>query len=159
MTNDLMQAYTARISQASRTELVVIIYEIILSDIKAAQKAYESGNIAEYTKELKSAGRFLNELMGTLDYNYEISLDLMSLYIFVNKAISTATFNKNPEMLDGAASILCKLMEGFKEVCKSDNSGSLMKNTQQLYAGLTYGKGSLNEVFIDPQEQNRGYKI
>jgi len=27
----------------------------------------------------------------------------------------------------------------------------------QVYAGLTYGKGVLNETFIDPHQQNRGF--
>ena len=32
-----------------------------------------------------------------------------------------------------------------------------MRNAQQLYAGLTYGKGSLNETFIDPNSKSRGF--
>jgi flagellar protein FliS len=32
-----------------------------------------------------------------------------------------------------------------------------MKNTGQLYAGLTYGKGVLNETYVDPNQQNRGF--
>jgi flagellar protein FliS len=159
MTNELIQAYTLRVSQASRSELVVIMYEIILTDLQAAKNAYSEGDNATYIKELKQAQRFLNELMGTLDYTYRLSYELMSLYIYVNKAIITALFKKVPVTLDSAVSVLQKLMEGFKEISKTDTSGPVMQNTQQLYAGLTYGKGSLNEVSIDPREQNRGYKV
>jgi len=95
--------------------------------------------------------------MGTLNYNYILSYDLMSLYLFVNKAIITAIFKKSPEKLDEAEAILEKLYSSFKEVSKQDNSGPVMQNTQQVYAGLTYGKGVLNETFIDPQQQNRGF--
>ena len=37
-------------------------------------------------------------------------------------------------------------MESFEQVAKQDTSGAVMANTQQIYAGLTYGKGTLNEV-------------
>lgn len=158
MTNELMQACTARITQASKTEMVVIVYEIILSDIEAAQTAYQNGDTMVFIKELKHAQRFLSELMGTLDYKYKISFDLMSLYIYVNKALITAVLQKDPETLTTADSVLRKLMVGFRGICKEDLSGPVMQNTQQLYAGLTYGKGILNEVSLDPREQNRGYK-
>ena len=159
MTNELMHACTARISQASRTEMVVIVYEIILSDIEAAQIAHQNGDMVTYNKEIKHAQRFLSELMGTLDYKYKISFDLMSLYIYVNKSLITAVFQKDPEALKAADSVLRKLMVGFQGICKEDLSGPVMQNTQQLYAGLTYGKGVLNEVYLDPADQNRGYKV
>ncbi len=157
MTKDLIQAYTARVTQASKTELVVIMYEIILEDIKAAKIFYKSNDIESYTKELKHGQRFLNELMGNLNYKYNLSYDLLTLYIFANKAIITAIYKKTPEKLDGAEIVLEKLYNGFKEISKEDTSGPVMQNTQQLYAGLTYGKGVLNETFIDPQQQNRGF--
>jgi len=158
MTKESIQTCTVRITQASKTELVVIVYEIILSDIEAAQAAYQKGDTTVFIKELKHAGLFLNELMGTLDYKYRVSFDLMSLYIYVNKALTTAIFQKKVDTLTTADSILRKLIVGFQGICKEDVSGPVMQNTQQLYAGFTYGKGVLNEVFLDPNEQNRGFK-
>lgn len=157
MTKDLIQAYTTRITQASKTELIVIIYEIILEDMKAAKLSYQDSDIESYTKELKHGQRFLNELMGTLNYKYNLSYALLRLYIFVNKTIITAIYKKAPDKLDEAEIVLEKLYNAFKEISKDDTSGPVMQNTQQLYAGLTYGKGVLNETFIDPQQQNRGF--
>lgn len=159
MTKELIQEYTTRVSQASRSELIVIIYDIILEDIKSAGNAYKDGNIEFYIKDLKHSQRFVNELMGSLDYSHKISYELMSLYIFINKSIVSAIFKKEPGTLEGAKNVLTKLMNGFEEVAKKDSTGSIMKNTQQLYVGLTYGKGALNEVSIDPLEQNRGFKV
>ncbi len=158
MVNDLIKAYTARISQASRSQLVVIMYEIILSDIESAKKHYEAGQIDSYTRELKHAQRFLNELMATLDYRYELSYQLMSLYIFINKTIITAIYQKKSDNLTDAEAILKILMDGFKGIIKEDKSGPVMQNTQQLYAGLTYGKGVLNETYLNPNEQSRGFR-
>ncbi len=153
-----MKAFAARITQASRTELVVIMYEIILADIDSAKLFYENGQEETFIRELKHGQRFLNELMATLDYHYELSFRLMSLYIFINKAFVTAIFQKSTNTLTEAESILQILLDGFKGISKEDLSGPVMQNTQQLYAGLTYGRGVLNEMYIDPNEQNRGFK-
>lgn len=158
MTKELIQAYTARITQASKTELVVITYEILLSDIKEALTAYEKGDNSQYSKVLKHASIVINELMRSLDYQHEVSYNLMSLYIYVSKCVIEANHQKNTELLENAVIVIQILMEGFEEICSQDMSGPVMQNAQQLYAGLTYGKNTLNEVYIDPQEHNRGFK-
>jgi len=33
----------------------------------------------------------------------------------------------------------------------------VMQNSQKLTAGLTYGKGRLNEICVDPNEAKRGF--
>ena len=65
---------------------------------------------------------------------------------------------KDVSPLDSAMNVMNTLYIGFEGVAKEDNSPPLMENTQQLYAGLTYGKGSLNETYIDPKEHSRGFK-
>ncbi|NLP34306.1 MAG: flagellar protein FliS [Clostridiales bacterium] len=159
MQKEDVQAYTVRITQASKSELVVILYEMILTEIKEARDAYDKQDLALYDKELKQAQKFLVELMATLDYRYEISRDLLSLYLYVNKRIITATIQKKPDSLNSAESVLNKLLIGFKGVSKEDTSGPVMSNTQQLYAGLTYGKGTLNETYIDPNDRSRGFIV
>ena len=154
----MMQAFTARITQASKTELVVIMYEIILADLDSARSYHDKEDYEMYGRELKHGQRILNELMVTLDYRYELSGQLMSLYIFINKTLITAMLQKKAELLAQAQAVLTIIMEGFKGIRKEDLSGPVMQNTQQLYAGLTYGKGMLNEVYLNPNEQSRGFK-
>ncbi len=157
MKKEAVQAFAARATQASRSELVVILYEMILAEIAEAKEAYEKGDLATFDKELKRAQKYMNELMVPLDFHYAITYDLMSLYLFVNKRIVTAVIKRNPISLDSAEAILRKLLLGFEGVSKEDKSGPMMRNTQQLYAGLTYGKGKLNETYIDPSNGNRGF--
>lgn len=153
-----MQVFTARITQASKTELVVIMYEILLADLNSARSYHDKGDFDMYGRELKHGQRILNELMVTLDYRYELSVQLMSLYIFINKTLITAMIQKHVELLADTEAVLTILMEGFKGILKDDQSGPVMQNTQQLYAGLTYGKGMLNEVYLNANEQSRGFK-
>jgi flagellar protein FliS len=157
MQKEAIHAFTARITQASKTELTVITYEMALTEIKEAKDAYEIGNISIFNRELGRAKDFIGELMAALDYQYTLSYDLLSLYLYVNKRIITAMFKKDPAFLDSAESVLKKLLNGFERVSREDTSGPVMKNTQKLYAGLTYSKGKLNETYIDSDNRSRGF--
>ena len=85
MTQEQIQTYTYRVSQASPCELVVIMYDIILDDVKNARLAKAAGNEKQYQADLTHAVKFVNELMDALDFSQSISFRLMSLYIYVNK--------------------------------------------------------------------------
>lgn len=155
----LMQDFAVRVTQASKTELVVIMYEVILADIDSAKKAHSISQLGEFDRELKHACRFLNELMATLDYRIPMSHDLLSLYSFVNKSIVKAKVKCDTESLDEASMVIKKLHMAFAKISEQDTSGPVMQNVQQLYAGLTYGKGTLNESFLDPSQAGRGFVV
>ncbi|MDE7210923.1 MAG: flagellar protein FliS [Lachnospiraceae bacterium] len=157
MEKERLQEFTFRVTQASRTELIVIMYDIILSDTKEARRLIAQGDTAGYERELKHAGRFLNELMGALDYQYDISYELLSLYSFVNKTFIRACVSRNASLLDAADKVICGLRASFHEVSKQDTEGPMMRNAEQVYAGLTYGKGSLNESSLDLNGTKRGF--
>lgn len=158
MEKEAIQAYSTRITQANRSELVVITYEIILDEIRCAEQALAGEDREGFRNGLKKARQFLNELMASLDYQYKISADLMSLYIYTDKQLVAAISEKAAEPLVPAVMVLEKLLGGFREAGKQDTSQPLMLNTQKLYAGLTYGKGHLNETFVSVNEASRGFK-
>lgn len=157
MEKEKLQEFTFRVTQASRSELIVIMYDIILADTEAARKALGQNDTAGYEKELSHAARFLNELMGSLNYQYAVSYELLSLYSYVNKTMIRARMRRDAELLDITDEILRKLREAFKEVSAQDISGPVMQNTEQVYAGLTYGKGTLNESLLAPNGAKRGF--
>lgn len=159
MDKQKMQQYTARITQANRTELTVIVFELAIEHIDSAQAAYEAGEAALLESDAKKAMRYVNELSSALNYSQVISYDLFQLYRYVKSQLARVAARRKPEGLQEAKQVLTGLKSAFEEVAKQDNSESLMKNTQQLYAGLTYGKGTLNEVFINDNEANRGFKV
>lgn len=157
MKKEEIQVFATRVTQASKSELIVILYEMIITEIKEAKETFEVNDLTTFDKNLKKAHKYVNELITALDFNYKLSYDLLSLYLYVNKRIITAIIQRNPISLDSALSVLDKLLTGFEGVSKTDNSGPMMRNTQQLYAGLTYGKGKLNETYIDPSNRSRGF--
>ena len=152
------RAYTARISQANRSELVVIIYELMLDSIQDAQDGFASGDLELADRELKRAQGFLQEMRGSLDFKFEISANLASLYRYVNEQLVQSIVRQKDVELDACKRVLRGLMTSFEEVAKQDESGPVMENVQQVYAGLTYGKNSLNEVAIDANSGSRGFR-
>lgn len=146
-----------RITQANRSELIVIMYDMMKADISYAKEVLEQQDYDRYRKECQHAQKVLNELMASLDYHYAMSYDLLSLYSYMNKRLVAACMKKDGTILDEVEMVLDKLRIGFVEVSKQDPTGPVMKNTQQVYAGLTYGRGALNESAIGYNDANRGF--
>lgn len=159
MDKQKMQQYTARITQANRTELTVIVFELAIEHIDSALEAYKAGDAGALEADTKKAMRYVSELSSALNYSQVISYDLFQLYRYVKSQLARVAASRKPDGLEEAKRVLVGLKSAFEEVAKQDDSAPLMSNTQQLYAGLTYGKGTLNEVFVNENEANRGYKV
>lgn len=158
MKRELLQEYTARVTHDNRSQLVVTIYDIILTSIKDGQEAFETGNMDEFRHSLERAQALVMELVKALDFQYDISKELLQLYLFVNRRILHTLARNRIELLDGVDRVINNLRTAFYEVSKTDTSAPVMQNTQTVYAGLTYGRSSnLSETF--QQQGNRGFQV
>ena len=93
--------------------------------------------------------------MNSLDFDYELSYNLLQLYVYVNKEMARADVRGQKEPLQVCHKIMKGLMEAYREVSTRDTSGPVMENAQAVYAGLTYGKGKLTESMT--HQRNRGF--
>lgn len=159
MNQEQKREYTARVAQANRSELVVIIYELFLIAMEEAEKFFREGEKEEGCKCIKRAQGFLQELMGSLDKRYEIAEELMRLYRYVYQQLIFSNIRRKIVNGETVKEVMTKLKEAFVQVAKEDTSGPVMENSQQVYAGLTYGKSSLNEVLLSGNESNRGFRV
>lgn len=157
MTKEQIQEYTLRITRANRSRLIVIVYELALSYLDTAIKAFDDDDQEIFKNNASYAGKCVGDLLEALDFNYEPSYPLMRIYIFISKEISLAPIKKDKEGLVVARRLLAKLKKSFDDIAKEDDSAPLMSNTQEVYAGLTYGKGSLNESV--ESASNRGFCV
>lgn len=149
MTQEKIKEFSLRISQCSRTELVVITDEIIIAYIGAAQEALQKGDREDFLFQLKKARQFLDELCSALDMRFDISYQLMNLYSYVRRCLIKSGIENSSEELIPAVRVIESLKKAFEEVAKGDKSGKVIENSQKVYAGLTYGPGSkLNEVVL-----------
>ncbi len=145
MTDALKQQYTLRISQANRSELTVILYEMLLSYIDDVKKAHTNKDRAAFREGIRKANGCVKELLASLDYSYEISYGLSNLYLYVSRELALVDVRNRPEGLEAVEMVIKGLCESFRKVSEQDKSDALMHNTQAVYAGLTYGKSDLNE--------------
>ena len=135
------------------------MYDIIEENLTLAKEALDKGDRPAFRNEIKQAVSFVKELLVSLDMSYEVSKNLASLYIYVSRCLNFALVSGKKEEIEAARKVLRKLGESFREVAKTDRSEPVMGNTQQIYAGITYGKGlSLDETLVTPNSEGRGFR-
>jgi flagellar protein FliS len=156
MTGEKQRDFARRVTQANKTELVAVTCDIIRENIDCAAECLKTGDVTGYRSELKSAGRFLAELIRSLDFRYPIAKDLLSIYEYVQRILVSSEISGKDRGLAGIRGIISRIGSAFEEIAPQDTSGSVMENSQQIYAGLTYGKGTLNEADM-AAGTNRGF--
>ena len=159
MKAESVKIFTRRITSANKSEIIVIIYDIIEENLALAKKALAEGDVETHRNEIKQAISFVKELLVSLDLNYEVSKNLASLYIYVSRCLNFALVSGKKEEIEAAEKVLRKLGDSFREVAKTDESKPVMENTQRVYAGITYGRGlDLDETLVAPAMESRGFR-
>jgi flagellar protein FliS len=126
--------------------------------IEYVNEAIHAGDEEEYHRNVKQAKRVVDELCRGLDMQYEISGQLLRVYVAMMRFLVKAGAG-DVEKLDTVLHMLSSLRKSFYEVSKQDTTGPLMKNTQQVFAGLTYSSmGTSTEISSD-SGKNRGFTV
>ena len=133
MTKDEKQQFTFRITQANSTEMIVILYEMLLCYLKEAEEAVEKEDKAAFHEAVRKARGCMNELLQSLHH-----------------------FEAAP--LQEIEKVISPLKDAYAKIAPENKKGVVMKNSQTVYAGLTYGRGTLSENMAD-QGTNRGMYI
>lgn len=156
MDREAIKTYSYRISQATRSELVVIVYDIIRDYLKDAVSTSDN---AVFKEKLHMAMRGIDQLITGLDMQYELSGNLYVLYNYMKRTLIGAQVSYDKNVVNSIYDMLGQLRQSFYEVSRQDNSAQLMKNTEKVYSGLTYSKyGAGNETASDTLI-NRGYMV
>lgn len=158
MTREMKQIFTRRITQANRTELVVILYEMLLVYLEDAQTAFEEGNMKEFSRNLQTARDCITEMRESLNFEYELSKNLFSIYCFADRELAGDIFGRKTDNLNELKAIFKKLRDAYDAISKQDTSEPLMDNIENVYAGFTYGKTDVNEELVN-YDAKRGYRV
>lgn len=151
MNKEAIKTFSYRISQASKTELVVIMYDMAQEYLKDAIQALNDDDRIGFCNNIRQVKRVIDELSSGLDMQYEIANELFVLYMQADKILIRCLARMDNEGLDKVVNMLNKLRESFYKLSKDDDSGPVLKNAQQVYAGLTYSSaGGSNEIYNDP---------
>lgn len=158
MTKELKQEFTLKITQANKTQMIVILYEMLLIYLEEARCAHAKDDMEEFRKSIKRTKACLHELMASLHFEYELSRNLLALYGYADRELTKADVRKSTKELDHVECVIVKLHAAYEEISTQDTSAPVMSNTQTVYAGLTYGRNSLAENLAD-QGSNRGFCV
>ena len=146
-----------RISTCTPVQLIIINYELILDYIEEAKQHLIRDDKKEFRRNLSVAQNLMNELTSSLNMKFEISWELISLYLFVNKLLAQAGASEKYRPLDDATMLLNNLLVGWQSMeAQETDKKPVLENSQQVYAGLTYGRTGLDE-FV-PTDVGRGFK-
>lgn len=155
MTKECKQQFTLRITQANSTQLVVILYEMLLCYLDEGEQAADRGAFREAIRKARAC---LNELMQSLHMEYEISANLLQLYLYCLRRLANGEVRGDVEALGQVRAVIRKLHDAYEQVAARNTAGPVMENPQTIYAGLTYGRNTLTENMAD-QGPNRGLLV
>ena len=158
MTREMKQIFTRRITQANRSQLVVILYDMILTYLKDAAAAQEIGCEQEFKKDMQCARNCISELRGSLDFHYDLSRNLFAIYAFADRELARDMQGIEAKQLSQITGMFQKLRDAYHTVSKQDHSQPLMENAQDVYAGFTYNRIDVNEN-LSQYGAARGYCI
>ncbi|MGN7762042.1 flagellar export chaperone FliS [Paenibacillus sp. 22594] len=119
MINSPYDKYRKSVVQTSTpAQLVAMLYDGAIRFVRAgldglSKKDYEKANI-----NLGKAQTIVSELMSTLDYTYEISKNLYSMYEYTNFLLVEANIRKDMTKAEEALGYLTELRETWLQASK-----------------------------------------
>ena len=158
MRQELKKEFADRMIRSNRSELVVILYELIFAYFDDVREDFEKEDWEATKMDLDNAERVIRRLMDDLNFQYPISKQFFSLYHYSLKELSKIRIKKNIDPLADVEKILRNLYNSFVEIAKNDHSPALMRNVEQVTVGLTYGKNNIQEIYSD-LDNKRGYYV
>lgn len=155
MTKECKQQFTLRITQANPTEMIVILYEMLLCYLDEAEASLKLQDIPAFKDGVRKVRGCLNELMRSLHMEYEPAPTLLQLYLYCIRRLAHGEFHKEEQDLILIRRIILPLKDAYAQIAGQNDKGPVMNHSQEVYAGLTYGRNTLTENMTD-QGPNRG---
>ncbi|WP_044892945.1 flagellar export chaperone FliS [Bacillus alveayuensis] len=125
--NNPYQSYQANsVQTASPGELTLMLYNGCLKFIKLARKAIEEKNVEERNTNLLKAQKIIQELMVTLNMDYEVAKSMMMMYDYIYRRLVEANIKADAAILDEVEEYVTEFRDTWKQV--------IQLNRQQQYA-------------------------
>lgn len=156
MTKEKIQVFTYRISQANKTEMMTILYDMAAEYISDAISSLEKQNLPDFRTNISRAKDVLRELKASVNTQTELGMKFLSLYIFYSEQLTKAYVDYDKAPAEHVLKMLKILSETYAEISKKDNSGAVMGNAETVYSGLTYNRYMTADSMSDTSG-NRGF--
>ncbi len=123
-TNPYAQYKQQGVLTASPTELVVMLYDGCIKQLKLAKIHIGDKNFDLANSSFQRAQDIVTELVMGLDFNYEIARELLNLYEFIQRAIIDMNISKDLDDIDPIIEILSDLRSAWAEVVKQTRAAN-----------------------------------
>lgn len=115
------------VSTASQGRLVVLLYEGAVKNLTGAINIFDENekikpnNIEQYGIYIQKTQAIITELQVSLDMEKggEIAKNLMSLYIFFNEQLMSATINHDKKILQSVQKMMNDLADSWRTIANS----------------------------------------
>ena len=166
MTKEKKNEFTLRISQANKSELIIILYEMTIcyiEDVINLSHASDTGvanvdNKTEFQIAIKRATGCIEEMQANLHYEYELAKNLKQIYLYMKKQLRMASVTGDVSTLGTVIKELSSLRDAYESIKAIDTSGAIMSHTQTVVTGMTYDKNSILDS-LTTEYTGRGYRV
>lgn len=111
------QAYQQNsVTTASPGELTSMLYTGCLKFIGKAKVAIESNNIEERNINIQKAQNIVRELMVTLNMDYDVSKNMLSIYEYMNSRLTEANIKSDIAALVDVEDLTIQFRDTWKQV-------------------------------------------
>jgi flagellar secretion chaperone FliS len=125
--NNPYQVYQQNsIQTASPGELTLMLYNGCLKFISLAKKAIENNNVSQRNVNLVKAQNIIQELMATLNMEYDVAHNMMAMYEYINRRLIEANINNDISILNEIEQYVTEFRDTWKQV--------IQLNRQRQYA-------------------------
>lgn len=121
------QYKTQNAMTASPGELTLMLYEGCIKNLKLSKMYMMEKNVQRSHETSVKAQAIIAELERTLDMEYEISEQLFSLYVFINKQITASNIKKDPSLVDAPLELLTELRDTWQQAVRINRHQALGK--------------------------------
>ncbi|MEK5390063.1 flagellar export chaperone FliS [Margalitia sp. FSL K6-0131] len=117
--NKTYEAYQqVSVTTAAPGELVLMLYNGCIKFIKIAKNAMLEENIEKKHLNITKAQNIINELIVTLNMDYEVSKNMRQLYDYMNRRLIEANIKNDTAILDEVEHFVEEFRDTWKEVIK-----------------------------------------
>ncbi|MEK3985292.1 flagellar export chaperone FliS [Paenibacillus sp. FSL K6-3166] len=106
------------VKTSTPAQLVVMLYDGAIRFVRTAMDGLSKQDYEKTSLNFGKAQSIVSELMSTLDYSYEVSNNLYSLYEYTNFLLVEANIRKSPEKAEEAIGYLTDLRETWLQASK-----------------------------------------
>lgn len=126
MNNPYQSYQTNAVQTASPGELTLMLYNGCLKFIAQAKKAIEDKDIEARNINLLKAQKIIQELMVTLNMEYEVAKSMMTMYDYIYRRLVEANIKSDMSILEEVEGYVKEFRDTWKQV--------IQINRQRQYA-------------------------